>query len=235
MSKYMSIAGFAAIAALVANSAGAAVLNPSFEIGSGSLPNSCGTGCSYSAASTVATYNTTTIPDWAISPFTIQAGVLVPSSDSLYGYLLPVPNGVAVAYTTGGTISQTLSPTVVVGRTYALTAWITDANVENVSLYIGTGGFGSEQIYATPTGLTSGVWEEVGLTYVGLASYEGVSTAGEPITAILFNQGGAGSQYFDAVNLAPLPASWTMMLIGLAGLGVFAYRGTKNRSPVAAA
>jgi len=28
----------------------------------------------------------------------------------------------------------------------------------------------------------------------------------------------------------PLPSTWTMMLIGLAGLGFVAYRGTKNRS-----
>ena len=28
----------------------------------------------------------------------------------------------------------------------------------------------------------------------------------------------------------PLPATWTMMLIGFVGLGFFAYRGTKNRS-----
>jgi len=35
----------------------------------------------------------------------------------------------------------------------------------------------------------------------------------------------------------PLPPTWTIMLLGLAGLGFFAYRGTKNRAagPIAAA
>jgi hypothetical protein len=38
------------------------------------------------------------------------------------------------------------------------------------------------------------------------------------------------------LSAVPLPATWTMMLIGLFGLGLFAFRGTKNRfSAVAAA
>ena len=32
----------------------------------------------------------------------------------------------------------------------------------------------------------------------------------------------------------PLPSSWTLMLCGFAGLGLFAYRGTKNRSAAVA-
>ncbi len=37
------------------------------------------------------------------------------------------------------------------------------------------------------------------------------------------------------VAAAPLPSTWTMLLIGFAGLGFFAYRGTKDRSAAAAA
>src|ERR1022692_4319390 len=78
------------------------VLNPSFEIGSGSLPYSCGTGCSYSGGGNnfgnCCSVDTTTIPDWSISAFTQQAGVQVPGGAPLK----PVPNGVAEAYTSGG-------------------------------------------------------------------------------------------------------------------------------------
>jgi hypothetical protein len=34
-----------------------------------------------------------------------------------------------------------------------------------------------------------------------------------------------------AYVVTPLPSTWTLMLIGLASLGFFAYRGTKDRSP----
>jgi hypothetical protein len=37
------------------------------------------------------------------------------------------------------------------------------------------------------------------------------------------------------VTTTPLPSTWTLMLIGLAGLGFFAYSGTKNRFAAAAA
>jgi len=37
------------------------------------------------------------------------------------------------------------------------------------------------------------------------------------------------------VSTTPLPSTWTMMLIGLAGLGFVAYRGSKSRSAAVAA
>jgi len=41
---------------------------------------------------------------------------------------------------------------------------------------------------------------------------------------------------FTDITTTPLPSTWTMMLIGFAGLGFFAYRGTKkNAAAVAAA
>jgi hypothetical protein len=43
------------------------------------------------------------------------------------------------------------------------------------------------------------------------------------------------NQNLGFVTPTPLPSTWTMMLIGAAGLGFFAYRGTKNRAAAIAA
>jgi hypothetical protein len=40
---------------------------------------------------------------------------------------------------------------------------------------------------------------------------------------------------FDAVGSTPLPSTWTMLIAGFAGLGFFAYRGSKNNAAVFAA
>lgn len=39
---------------------------------------------------------------------------------------------------------------------------------------------------------------------------------------------------FEQLSATPLPSTWTMMLIGLAGLGFFTRRGTKNRLAISA-
>jgi hypothetical protein len=36
------------------------------------------------------------------------------------------------------------------------------------------------------------------------------------------------------ISQTPLPVTWTMLIAGFAGLGFFAYRGTKNRSAAVA-
>jgi hypothetical protein len=205
------------------------VINPSFEIGAGSLPYSCGTGCSYSeggnAVGNCCSNDSTTIPDWTISMFTQAAGEYVPGGTVLE----PVPDGISVAYTSGGTISQTIAPTVVVGDTYVLTGWITDANVENVSLYIGNGGFGSGNVYASTTGTTEGAWTEVSLTWTAPPSPFGASIAGDPITVMLFNQGGAGSQEFDDVSLTTIPEPASLPLL-VGGLGFLGYMRRRKRA-----
>ena len=40
---------------------------------------------------------------------------------------------------------------------------------------------------------------------------------------------------YAAVSATPLPPSWTMMLIGLAGFGFVAYRRQKQNTAIAAA
>jgi hypothetical protein len=218
------------------------LLNPSFEIGSGSLPISCGTGCSYSYDSNSgASGDATTIPDWVINPFA-SGGVYVPGGTPLE----PVPDGIAVAFTNGGTIQQTVG-TVVVGDTYSLTGWVANyggpgynssAPQQAIELLIcnSTCGFGSPlPAYATPTGATldNGVWTQLALTYtVPATGPGGGSVIGDSLTVLLFAQGNTGEAQFDDFSLTatPLPPSWTMLLAGLVGFGLVAYRRTKSGS-----
>jgi len=185
------------------------VLNPSFEIGAASL-----VGCPAGLIGTCSAEgnvfgnccnpDSTTIPDWTISAFTQAAGVFVPAAGNA---LLPLPDGsTAVAYTSGGSLSQTLGATVVDGDTYTLTAWIAPSYnqfVQSASEFIGLGGFGSGSEVASATGSTSGAWTQVSVTWVAGAdaSVSGQDPAGKPLTIILFNQGGAGVAYFDDICL----------------------------------
>jgi hypothetical protein len=203
-------------ASFLPGAASASLLNPSFEIGAPS-----------SVSNTGATYNTTGIPDWTLSEFTLTAGEY-PATGG-FSALSPVPNGTYFAYTSGGSIFQTVG-TVVAGTTYTLTAWIAYYNqfVQTAYLYDN----GTPVLAASATGTTNGVWTLVS------GSYTPTSGTGDPLTILLFANGEGGA--FDEIGLTglptPLPASWTMMLAGLAGFGFFAvYRRKKNDSTALAA
>ena len=58
--------------------------------------------------------------------------------------------------------------------------------------------------------------------YLGFDTTSGNNSGGVVITDV-------------AVNPTPVPATWSLMLIGLVGLGFFAYRGTKKGSAAIAA
>jgi hypothetical protein len=65
-------------------------------------------------------------------------------------------------------------------------------------------------------------------------------TAGGTIAAAVANLNGFSNQYWSAFNnittsATPLPSTWTMMLLGLVGLGFVAYRGLKKDSAAIAA
>jgi hypothetical protein len=96
--------------ALIASPANAdtiVVANPSFEIIDPNHPLnlSCGTGCAF---------NTGSIPDWTV---TGEGGSWQPSSAHLN---LPLPDGSLVAYSNGGTISQTLADSLTANTIYTL-------------------------------------------------------------------------------------------------------------------
>jgi hypothetical protein len=171
------------------------VQNPLFSIQpSGGLPYSCGATCSYDLGGNdvgnCCVNDSTTIPDWSISAFTQGAGEEIPGSVAP----APLPGGVTTdAFTSGGSISQSLGTTVI-GTTYNFSAWVTDTgfNGESTSLYVGNGGFPSSQYYAKATAMTTANgWTLLSGTYT--------ATTTQPLTVILFNQGGDGQQYFADV------------------------------------
>jgi hypothetical protein len=210
---------------LIANSANASsitVLNPSFEVpppGGFPLPNTnCAPGCSYSEPGP--------IPDWTTVGDT---GLFQPGNPLNTTYFNTLPDGPTVAYTNGGSVSQTVGTTTVAGDTYTL-------NVEvgfrkdvpdpgTVTLFIDGNPFVAS---GTPQQL-SGNWSLY--TAIGIAT-----TTGGLITIDLSSPSAQGD--WDSVTLSatPLPSTWTMLVVGFAGLAFFAYRGsTKGSSAIAAA
>ena len=81
-----------------------AIQNASFEI-TNPLTSTCGPGCAF---------NSGPIPDWTI---TGQGGSFQPNSAILN---LPLPDGTIIAYSNGGTISQTLAASLTPNTTYTL-------------------------------------------------------------------------------------------------------------------
>lgn len=82
-----------------------AIQNASFEI-TNPLTSSCGTGCNFNAGP---------IPGWAL---TGDGGSWQPNAARIN---LPLPDGSIVAYSNGGTISQTLTSSIIPDTTYVLT------------------------------------------------------------------------------------------------------------------
>lgn len=211
----------AALTAAPAQAASITVINPSFETlpAGGLTSGGCGAGCSYSI---------TAIPGWVNSGGTngqFQPG----SSSGNHTYFDYIPDGsLTVAYTNGGSISQTLGATAVAGRTYTLT---TDFGVRHDTPNPGsiTLTIGLANIVATGAIPPSGGWSTYTATYTATGA-----DAGGAIRITLDSPGGQGD--FDHVQLSgstvPEPASWGLMLVGFGMVGVAA-RG-RHRTALAA-
>jgi hypothetical protein len=139
-----------------------------------------------------------------------------------------VPDGITVAWSNGGAITQTVGSTALAGTTYTLQVDVGfrydlvsyGPNFPTVSLIVG-----SNSVNATGvTNMFSGNWYNWTGTYTATAA-----DAGAPIAIDLFSPGIQGD--FDNVRLTatPLPSTWTMLVAGFCLLGFFAYGGTKNR------
>ena len=223
------------------------LLNPSFEMGAAALTTPCGgggTGCTWSVGGEqggpypfdVFSPDTTTIPDWAISTNTYQGGVieLTSGGTSAYSSLYPPPDGSAFAYTTGGSIYQTVSETMVAGDTYTLTAWVANLsqgyNQFVESVYVESGGFGGPAVFGSSTVVTTvGQWTELTGSFLAPSA-----DSGDSMTVVLFNQGGSGTSFFDnvcltnttcaAVSPIPEPTSILLLLTVVAGLAFISRR-----------
>ena len=112
MGSAVACGAILAFAAVNTASAGnIAVANASFETLPGSgLPYGCGAGCSYSYSGDAPT----NIPGWT------GAGLYGQWQLGSYPALNYVPDGPTVAFTNGGSISQTVGATAIAGLTYTL-------------------------------------------------------------------------------------------------------------------
>jgi len=111
--KYVFVGAIAAVF-FVSSGLGApiTVANPSFELlGPGGLPLGCGINCSFSGDGI--------IPGW-VSNNPGNSGEFRPGPPVNTTYLNSVPDGITVAYTNVGDITQTTAATVQLGVTYTL-------------------------------------------------------------------------------------------------------------------
>jgi hypothetical protein len=211
-SKFL-IAGLV-LSALISSGARASTIfvdNASFETLPGSgLVNPCGANCSYSVAP---------IPGWVV---TGNTGQFQPGPPATTTYFNSVPDGITVAYTNGGTISQIVGVTAQAGLTYTLQVALGLRNdlpePGIIDLMMGT-----QTIQATGIFPTAGNWSTYTATYTATSG-----DAGKAIE-ILLNSGSAQGD-FDNVVLSAVPevSTWCMLLIGFAGIGFAAYRRKNN-------
>ena len=187
------------------------VNNPSFETRpEGGLPIKCGTGCSLSPV-------TAGIPGWNVSGL---AGELQPGPPATTTFFDSVPDGITVAYSNGGSISQTVADAVQLGFTYTLSV---DQGVRNdgvpdsgmVALEIG----GGATIPALGAPAAPGNWSTYTAIYIGAAA-----DVGQSITIVL---GSTGAGDWDNVRLdavvpqvVPEPGSLALLGIAFATLGL---------------
>lgn len=189
----------AALAPIAARADIVPVTNASFEtLPLGGLGTPCGTGCSY---------NVGAVSGWTVTGAS-QMGQFQPGPPTT-GYFDYVPDGLTVAYSNGGVISQTVVPTVQVGELYTLTVAI--GNRKDAVYSLGTADLliNSHQYFATGVPAVQGAWTTWTATYVG-----SVADAGQNIT-IQLNAAAQQGDY-DNVQLS-VPEPDAMTLLGVMG------------------
>ena len=193
-----------------------AVVNPSFEtLPAGGLPlGACGAGCSYSEDA---------IPGWLVTgnlTGQFQPGVQAGN----FAYFNSVPDGITVAYTDGGSISQTVAATVALGVTYTLSV---DQGVRHdnsdpgiIELLIG----GNAPIIAAGIPASPGDWSTYTATYTGLAGDIGKSISIELFSSDVQGDWDNVRLSNDATTGVPEPTTLTLFGAGFAGIGAMRRR-----------
>lgn len=170
------------------------------------------------------------ISDWTLSGSHDQ-GTFIPTIPGKL-YKTSLPDGSHMAYSNGGTISQTLSATLTANVVYTLQVYVGDRLDSNfpgyaVELYAGSNLLSVENSL-TPT---RGQWLLSSQTYNATGSSPGL---GEALTIKLVGNYVAGEQVnFDYVTLdassVPLPS--TVLLLGSGMVGLLALRRRKKSTP----
>jgi hypothetical protein len=191
------------------------VVNGSFEtLSVGGLPNGCGVGCSYSVNDPVPGWNGTA----SFGQF--QPG---PASGN-FAYFNSVPNGVTVAYSNGGSLSQTVAAAAVTGVTYALSVDIgyrkDVPDNGTFELVVGSNPIASP-IPSPPQ--FSGNWVTDTIVYMATAL-----DAGAPISIVLSIPGAQGDwdnvRLSDDTTAVPEPMGVALLGTSLAALSVLRRR-----------
>ena len=175
------------------------VANNSFEIVSGGLPYTCGTGCAY---------NDGPILDWTTTGWT--------GSFEPVGILSPVPDGSLVAYTNGGSLSQDLGVGLLADTEYTLNVFVADRTQYPGTYTIALNdGFTSMCSFS---GATSSI------TPGGFADETCSFTTGSivsPGDLTVWLIGNSGQVSFDDVSVTtPEPAEIGMLAIGLFAIAI---------------
>jgi PEP-CTERM motif len=209
MKSKLLIAGLI-LSALISGGAHASIIvvnNASFEtLPPGGLDQTgCAPGCSFSVGN---------IPGWNV---TGSSGQFIPGATT--AYFNSVPDGVTVAYTNGGTISQIVGAAAQAGQTYTLQValGLRSDNIPEpgfIELIVGT-----HTVQATGNFPTIGNWSTYTATYTATSA-----DADKPIEILLSSASSQGD--FDNVVLSAVPeaSTWCMLLLGFAGIGFTAYR-----------
>jgi hypothetical protein len=180
------------------------VNNPSFE----TLPS----GGLNLVTNSYGAYNYGSIPDWML--ITGNAGEWAPTGGI---FTDPIPNGSNVAFSNGGTISQTVAATVNTGVTYTLSVYVgsrldgySGGYTDAVELLIG-----GTPYYATGSEPNPGDWSLWTATYTGTGT-----DAGKSITIELNPSPSEPQSDFDKVSLSatPEPGFYGALALGMSGL-----------------
>jgi len=217
--KSVVLALFLAVFSSVAMADNIAIQNSSFEDLTGNpLINSCGTGCAYN--------------DGPINGWTTTGGQNGQQTLNSTYYSGPLPDGTVMAYSNGGTISQTLTVSLLPDTIYTLSVYIgnrLDDQVTNYSFSLLAGGTVLNTFSGSNGSITPGTFQQEFLTF----------TTGDVVTPGLLGieLTSAGQQTdFDDVQLSDAPSDGpvgtpepsSLLMLGMGLLGVLGVAGRKQ-------